>query len=419
MGSLVDFFPLSAVHGMLAAIGVIIMSKQVHVLLGINPVNELGKPIVEPMELIAEIPHTLMHIDPKVAVVGLLSLLIVFLWPRIKQPLLKKIPAPLVVLTMAIPLAKLLGLGKGHLIHFDQDFIHTLAWNERFDGFQQTGIFIKYVIMFALVGSLESLLTVKAVDMLDPYHRKSNANKDLVAVGIGNVVASLLGGLPMISEVARSSANVSNGAKTRWANFFHGVFILIFLMLDLQFSDLIPFSALAAMLIGVGFKLASPKEFGRMAKIGPEQLVVFCVTIVVTLMTDLLVGIGVGILVKLVTQFILGVPLKSTFKARTQTQDQTIVVAGAAVFSNWLGIKKHIDKHETSSNLKLDLTQCNVVDHTVMDNLIHLSNDFDNAGGKLDLVGLDLLIPTSKSNHALSTRMREKSNRLDHLGNTK
>lgn len=419
MGSLVDFFPLSAVHGMLAAIGVIIMSKQVHVLLGINPVNELGKPIVEPMELIAEIPHTLMHIDPKVAVVGLLSLLIVFLWPRIKQPLLKKIPAPLVVLTMAIPLAKLLGLGKGHLIHFDQDFIHTLAWNERFDGFRQTGIFIKYVIMFALVGSLESLLTVKAVDMLDPYHRKSNANKDLVAVGIGNVVASLLGGLPMISEVARSSANVSNGAKTRWANFFHGVFILIFLMLDLQFSDLIPFSALAAMLIGVGFKLASPKEFGRMAKIGPEQLVVFCVTIVVTLMTDLLVGIGVGILVKLVTQFILGVPLKSTFKARTQTQDQTIVVAGAAVFSNWLGIKKHIDKHATSSNLKLDLTQCNVVDHTVMDNLIHLSNDFDNAGGKLDLVGLDLLIPTSKSNHALSTRMREKSNRLDHLGNTK
>ncbi|MFM2299259.1 MAG: hypothetical protein RIR98_867, partial [Bacteroidota bacterium] len=317
------------------------------------------------------------------------------------------------------PLAKLLGLGKGHLIHFDQDFIHTLAWNERFDGFQQTGIFIKYVIMFALVGSLESLLTVKAVDMLDPYHRKSNANKDLVAVGIGNVVASLLGGLPMISEVARSSANVSNGAKTRWANFFHGVFILIFLMLDLQFSDLIPFSALAAMLIGVGFKLASPKEFGRMAKIGPEQLVVFCVTIVVTLMTDLLVGIGVGILVKLVTQFILGVPLKSTFKARTQTQDQTIVVTGAAVFSNWLGIKKHIDKHATSSNLKLDLTQCNVVDHTVMDNLIHLSNDFDNAGGKLDLVGLDLLIPTSKSNHALSTRMREKSNRLDHLGNTK
>jgi MFS superfamily sulfate permease-like transporter len=419
MGSLVDFFPLSAVHGMLAAIGIIIMSKQIHILLGINPVNELGKPMVKPMELLAEIPHTLMNINPNVAAVGILSLLIVFLWPRIKHPFLKKIPAPLVVLSLAIPLSKILGLGKGQLIHFDQDFIHTLAWNERFDGVKQLGVFIKYVIMFALVGSLESLLTVKAIDMVDPYKRKSNANKDLVAVGIGNIVASLLGGLPMISEVARSSANVNNGAKTRWANFFHGVFILIFLMLDLQFSDLIPFSALAAMLIGVGFKLASPKEFGRMAKIGPEQLVVFCVTILVTLMTDLLVGIGVGILVKLITQFILGVPLKSTFFAGTQTQNQTVLVTGAAVFSNWLGIKKQINKFATSSQLQLDLTQCNVVDHTVMDNLIHLSHDFENSGGKLEIVGLDVMIPTSKSNHALSTRKRDKNNRLDHLGNHK
>lgn len=419
MGSLVDFFPLSAVHGMLAAIGIIIMSKQIHVLLGISPTNALGKPIVEPMELIAEIPHTLAHIHPSVALVGLLSLAIVFLWPRIKHPILKKIPAPVVVLAVSIPLAKYLGLGKGQLIHFDQDFIHTLAWNERFEGFKQTGIFIKYVLMFALVGSLESLLTVKAVDMLDPYHRKSNANKDLVAVGIGNVIASLVGGLPMISEVARSSANVSNGAKTRWANFFHGVFILVFLMLDLQFSDLIPFAALAAMLIGVGFKLASPREFGRMAKIGPEQLVVFCVTIVVTLMTDLLVGIGVGILVKLVTQHILGVPLKATFNAYVKEDTNTLTVTGAAVFSNWLGIKKHIDKVNTSTQYTMDLSQCNVVDHTVMDNIIHLQNDFENAGGKLNVIGLDTLTPTSKSNHELSTRLREKSNRLDHLGNVK
>lgn len=419
MGSLVDFFPLSAVHGMLAAIGIIIMSKQIHVLLGISPTNALGKPIVEPMELIAEIPHTLAHIHPSVALVGLLSLAIVFLWPRIKHPILKKIPAPVVVLAVSIPLAKYLGLGKGQLIHFDQDFIHTLAWNERFEGFKQTGIFIKYVLMFALVGSLESLLTVKAVDMLDPYHRKSNANKDLVAVGIGNVIASLVGGLPMISEVARSSANVSNGAKTRWANFFHGVFILVFLMLDLQFSDLIPFAALAAMLIGVGFKLASPREFGRMAKIGPEQLVVFCVTIIVTLMTDLLVGIGVGILVKLVTQHILGVPLKATFNAYVKEDTNTLTVTGAAVFSNWLGIKKHIDKVNTSTQYTMDLSQCNVVDHTVMDNIIHLQNDFENAGGKLNVIGLDTLTPTSKSNHELSTRLREKSNRLDHLGNVK
>lgn len=420
MGSLVDFFPLSAVHGMLAAIGIIIMSKQIHILFGISPVNELGKPLVKPLDLLAKIPDTLMHIKPDVAVIGLLSLLIVFLWPRIKYAILRKIPAPVVILAISIPMAQILKLDGKQLIHFDQDFIHTIAWNERFDGFaHQTGVFVKYVLMFALVGSLESLLTVKATDMLDPFKRKSNANKDLMAVGFGNTISALVGGLPMISEVARSSANVANGAKTRWSNFYHGVFILIFLFLDLEFSDLIPFAALAAMLIGVGYKLASPKEFGRMAKIGPEQLVVFCVTIIVTLSTDLLIGMGAGIVAKLITQSILGVPLKSTFKAHLELTSTKITVFGAAVFSNWLGIKQHIDTLDKSQIITMDLSNCNVVDHTVMDNILHTQADFENQGGELVLLGLKNLYPTSKTNHELSTRKKVKSERLDHIGNPK
>jgi MFS superfamily sulfate permease-like transporter len=416
MGSLVDFFPLSAVHGMLAAIGIIIMSKQIHILFGISPVNEMGKPMVEPLDLLARIPETLMHVKLDVAVIGLLSLLIVFLWPRIKHPILRKIPSPVVILAIAIPLAQYLKIDDKQFIHFDQDFIHTIAWNERFDGFAQTDIFVKYVLMFALVGSLESLLTVKAIDMLDPLKRKSNANKDLMAVGFGNTISALVGGLPMISEVARSSANVANGAKTRWSNFYHGVFILIFLFLDLEFSDLIPFSALAAMLIGVGYKLASPREFGRMAKIGPEQLVVFCVTIIVTLATDLLIGMGTGIVVKLITQYILGVPFKSTFKAHVELKSDQIKVFGAAVFSNWLGIKKQIEK---SKKITFDLSNCNVVDHTVMDNILHTQADFKNQGGEFIVFGVKEMDTTSSSNHVLSTRKKVKSKRLDHIGNPK
>ena len=419
MGSLVDFFPLSAVHGMLAAIGIIIMSKQIHILFGISPVNEMGKTMVEPLDLLARIPETLMHVKLDVAVIGLLSLLIVFLWPRIKHPILRKIPSPVVILAIAIPLAQYLKIDDKQFIHFDQDFIHTIAWNERFDGFAQTDIFVKYVLMFALVGSLESLLTVKAIDMLDPLKRKSNANKDLMAVGFGNTISALVGGLPMISEVARSSANVANGAKTRWSNFYHGVFILIFLFLDLEFSDLIPFSALAAMLIGVGYKLASPREFGRMAKIGPEQLVVFCVTIIVTLATDLLIGMGTGIVVKLITQYILGVPFKSTFKAHVELKSDQIKVFGAAVFSNWLGIKKQIEKLDKSKKITFDLSNCNVVDHTVMDNILHTQADFKNQGGEFIVFGVKEMDTTSSSNHVLSTRKKVKSKRLDHIGNPK
>jgi MFS superfamily sulfate permease-like transporter len=125
--------------------------------------------------------------------------------------------------------------------------------------------------MFALVGTVESLLTVKAIDSLDAYKRKSNYNKDLIAVGIGNIFVGSLGGLPMISEVARSSANVNNGAQTRWANFFHGLFLLIAVLTIAPIIELIPNAALAAMLIAVGYRLASPNEFIKTYKIGKSR----------------------------------------------------------------------------------------------------------------------------------------------------
>jgi len=419
LGSLVDFFPLSTIHGMLAAIGIIIISKQSHILFNLAPVNELGKALSEPLDLILAIPHSIMNADPAVAMIGVLSMLTVVIWPKININWLRKIPAPLVVLTVSIVLAKFLHLDKKYLVHFDQDFIHTIAWNERFDGIQHLGVFIKYVLMFALVGSLESLLTVKAMDVMDPYQRKSNANKDLMAVGFGNILSSIVGGLPMISEVARSSANIHNGAKTRFANFFHGLFMLIFLFFDLRFSDLIPNAALAALLIGVGLKLASPKEFGRMAKIGFEQFLGFTVTIIVTLLTDLLIGIAAGITVKLIVQGLLGAPMARMFSAKIIKNKNHWDVVGAAVFSNWLGIRKQLEQYTRSSELNLDFSRCNLVDHTVMDNLLHLQMEFDQAGGRLNLIGLDSMKSANKNKHIAGALKRPKQERLNKNGEVK
>jgi len=171
------------------------------------------------------------------------------------------------------------------------------------------------------------------------------------------------------------------------------------------------------LLIGVGFKLASPREFGRMAKIGPEQLLVFSITIIVTLATDLLVGIGVGIIVKLITQSILGVPLKSTFKAKIEKESNKLTIYGAAVFSNWLGIQKEIASFNSDSKLILDFSKCNLIDHTVMDNLHHLHAEFHHAGGDLVIQGVNEMEYTSKSEHAMSTRKRNKNDRFDEVGN--
>ena len=210
-----DFFPLSAVHGMLAAIGLIIIGKQIPVFLDVNPALTKGK---EPLELLASIPEFIREMDPRATIIGAISLAIMMLWPFIKNPIIKKVPAPLVVLCIAIPAELYMDFQhtepKYALVHIG-NLLDNVKWNVDFNGIQQTGIFIKFVIMFALVGSLESLLTVKAMDMLDPFRRKSDANKDLIATGIGNTIAAVLGGLPMISEVARSSANIANGAKTR------------------------------------------------------------------------------------------------------------------------------------------------------------------------------------------------------------
>lgn len=426
LGSLSDFFPLSAVHGMLAAIGIIIISKQLHILVGMNPLTHEGKPMVEPVELLMELKNTFANFfkHKGVAIVGLVSLAIVFGWPMLPVKALKKIPSALVVLVVAIPLAMVLGIqnvpdvkdaagevvkkGFSPLLSFKDGLLDIIGVKVSFEGFSQAATFIKFVVMFALVGSLEALLTVKAIDMLDPYKRKSNTNKDLIAVGLGNIVAGLLGGLPMISEVARSSANVSNGGKTRWANFFHGFFIFLFLLFAVSFSDLIPKAALAAMLIGVGWKLAHPKEFGHMAKIGADQIVVFITTIIVTLATDLLVGIGAGILLKLILHISREVPLSRLFKAKMTVNDHTIVLEDAAVFSNFIPVKKKILSFPYSSHLTLDLKKCHFVDHTVIETLHHLKDDFKSEGGALNIIGIDELKAVGKSKHHLAAVRKKK-----------
>jgi MFS superfamily sulfate permease-like transporter len=412
LGKLADFFPLSAVHGMLAAIGIIIISKQLHILLGVNPVNEAGKPMVEPLELLAAVPATLQKIsaNTKIVITGITSLILVLGIPMIKNKWIKKIPVPMIVLLVAIPLGSYLGLKdiKGALLKFDKPFLDLVNVNVSFGGMKQIGTFIQYVILFALIGSLESLLTAKAVDLLDPFKRKSNFNKDLIAVGTGNVLAGVLGGLPMISEVARSSANVSNGGKTRWANFFHGLILLVFMLLLVPVLEMIPKAALAAMLIGVGIKLAHPKEFIHVFKIGKEQLAIFITTIVFTLCVDLLVGIAAGMLLKVLIHLLNGAPLKSLFKAPISVSfnedNYLIEIENAAIFTNYLGIKNKLDAIPQKMKITIDFNKTKLVDHSVMENIHAFEHDYAAQGGSVYIIGLHE--HTSFSNHQLAARKK-------------
>jgi MFS superfamily sulfate permease-like transporter len=408
-GKFVDFFPLSAVHGMLAAIGIIIIIKQIPVLLDVNPADYKGVSIIG---LVGKIPHFFAILDQKATFVGVVSLLIMIYWTKVQHPFLKKVPAALVVLIFAIPAELIMDFKHtepAYALLQIGDFVSNVNYSLNFEGFAQTALFIKYIIMFALVGSLESLLTIKATDFMDQHHRTSDPNKDLIAVGIGNTIASVFGGLPMISEVARSTANINSGAQTRWANFFHGFFLLAFILVATPLIELIPNSALAAMLIAVGLKLASPKEFIHMFHIGKEQLVIFIVTIIVTILEDLLLGILAGILVKIIYEIVYGLKIKDIFKpAFTMTAYQNIYtfkVTKSAVFTNFLFMKSELEKVQAGANIEIDFSESKIVDHSTLDNLQHFKREFENNGGNLIIKGLEG--HDAKSNHGSAIRTKK------------
>lgn len=404
-GSLSDFFPPSAVHGMLAAIGLIIFSKQIHVLLGIDPATLKG---LEPIELYERIPDSFANADPRVALVGIVSLVIIFGMPLIKGNLIKKIPAPMVVLLVTIPMATIMDFRHTEPA-FDLVSIGNFWDNIKFQASFAaigTGVFWKYVIMFLLINSLESLLTVKAIDGLDPFKRESNSNKDLSALGAGNALSGLLGGLPMISEVARSSANVNFGGRTRWANFFHGLFLFIAMLLFIPVIEMIPNSALAALLIAVGYRLASPKEFFKTYKIGAEQLVIFVITIIVTVATDLLIGVGSGILAKFIFHILNGAPIKSLFKPRYEFSENgdeySISVKDAAIFSNLIGFKKMFKRIKPGKKVIINFAEARIVDHAFMEQLHHFEEEYQHNGGSVSIVGFQHF--QFMSSHPLATR---------------
>lgn len=417
LGKLADFFPGAAIHGMLAAIGLIIMSKQIHILLGIDPKILKGK---EPLELLAMIPNSIIHENAHIAEIGIACLLIMILMSVIRHQKIKKIPAPLIVLVVSIPLGIILHIKtEGAISNFALvkvgsifDSFKNGIINADFSGISaQTGVFIEYVVLFALIGSLESLLTAKAIDHLDPFKRKSDFNKDLIGVGIGNTFAGLLGGLPMISEVARSSANVSYGGRTRWANFFHGVFLLLAVLLAVPVIEMIPNTALAAMLIFVGYRLAHPREFVHMYHIGKEQLLVFVTTIILTLATDLLIGVGSGIVLEIIINLVNGTPVKNLFKTNiivTESQnDVTLHAHDALVFSNILGFKKEFQKIPQGKHLTINVSKAKIVDHTSIMTLNGLAEGYKEAGGTVKVSGFENHRQLSKA--PTSTRLLKLS----------
>ncbi|MBS1997834.1 MAG: SulP family inorganic anion transporter [Cyanobacteria bacterium SZAS LIN-2] len=414
-GQLGKIVPASVVHGMLAAIGIIIMAKQLPFMLGTTALAR------EPLTLLLSTPAMIGHLNPALAAIGLVSLLILVLHGLNTDARIKRIPAPIIVIVAAVAMSMSFGLDQSHsyfclgkMHQIDPVKCLVVLPKNVLDGlvlpdFSLTGSYAFWlsVLSITLIQGLESLLSCTAVDRLDPLGRRAHLSRDIAAVGLGSMVAGTLGGLPIIAEIVRSTANVASGARTRWSNFFHGLFALLALIFAAGLINRIPLAALAAILIVTGYKLAAPRIFREVHAVGIEQTIIFVTTIVATLSTDLLIGVMAGISTKIVLHLLRGADLRNLLTARVEAinyADDSIdlVAGGSLLFSNYLSLKAKLDQLPQGKMVWLDLSAVDLIDHSVMEHLHHFAEDYNRRGGEFHLVGLEG--HQSASKHPLAAR---------------
>ena len=388
-GKLTNMFPLSVVHGMLAGIGIIIMSKQIHTLLGVT----FSGPMIP---TIMAIPSSFANLVPSVALIGALSLGIMIVWPYLGK-IGKFMPAPMAIILVTVPLALMFNLTEEFLVKVPLSFMESFQAPDW--GKVGTGVFWKFVITYMFVASLESLLTAAAMDKMDPWKRRSNMNRELLSKGATNALSSFIGGLPMIAEVVRSSANIMNGARTRWSNFFHGLFLLLSVALIPGLLNMIPLAALAGMLVFIGFRLAHPKEFIHAAHVGKEELAYMVLTTIVVVAVDLLWGIIFGFVVAVVVNAIRGVRSpKAAAVVEEKGGSVVLKLKGAHGFINFVSMRGILDKLPPGKQLTIDYSGVSYMDHTVHERFHDFDGEYALTGGSVTTVGKEGLKATSHSN---------------------
>ncbi|MGJ1321725.1 SulP family inorganic anion transporter [Sphingobacterium faecium] len=322
-GMIGNYFPSSVIVGMLAAIGITIILKQIPLALGMMETHAFE---LDNGHGIGAFTDTLMSsIGPGALIICILSLIVLIYWSKI--PKLNKIPAPLIVVALGIGLSFVFNGTRFQLAESQFVLVPIVNSFAEFTGLFTLPDFTQiinkevWIVAFtiAIIASLETLLSIEAVDKIDPFKRNTPTNRELIAQGVGNITSGLLGGLPMTSVIVRSSANVNAGGRTRQSALLHGIWLLLAILIIPNVLNFIPLSCLAAILLQTGFKLAKPALFTSMYKKGLDQFIPFFATIVAIVLTDLLMGVGIGLVVA--TFYILKANMQNAFKFDIVKQD--------------------------------------------------------------------------------------------------
>jgi MFS superfamily sulfate permease-like transporter len=418
MGRFAKLLPSSVLHGILAAIGVIIFTKQIHYALG---TTSDAKTIVGTLiDAFYKIPE----INPFVFLIALVGILVLVFYKKINTKFIRMIPAPMWVLILSIPLVfafdffnehslsffgKRYGVGPELLIEIPDNPLDSIMHPDF--GMIGTAAFWLTVLSITMIASVETLASARAVDKLDPYKRTTNLNKDLIGVGLSTMVSGALGGLPIITVIVRSTVNVNSNAKTKWSNFYHGIFLIFFVLILAPVLRSVPLAALAAILVHTGFKLASPKVFKHAYDQGVEQLLFLSSTLIITLFTDLLYGIIGGILITLFLHILLAkVGFSRFFKLiyksgskvyRLENGSYDVKLKGISNFLYALQLDKLLEEVPKGATVRIDMSKTRLVDLSIMENLIDFKRIQEDQGGDVKLIGLDNHVSSTSHNRAL------------------
>ena len=443
LGRLADIFHSSVILGILAAIGIIIFAKQIHVALGTH--SESSNIVQNLIDAVLLIPET----NPFVVLISLTGLIILLFHSKISFRLFQFFPAPIWVIALSIPFVYLFNffdaqtltffgksydVGPSLLLEIPENIMDSIM----FPNFSMINTIEFWTTVFSLliITSIESLAIAKAVDKIDPYKRKTDLNKDLTGIGLSTVAAGFVGGLPIIAVIIRSTVNIHNGAKTKWSNLYQGILLLVLIVVLGPLMRQVPLCAFAILLVFTGFKLASPGVFKQVYDHGPEQLIFFIFTMVLTLYTNLLVGLVGGLSLALATHMLLAkLPISQFFKmvynsgsdlSQIAEERYELKIKGIANFLSIPKIDKLIKKIPDGVEVRVDLTDTKLVGITFMDYIVDYLKIQKTLGGNVVLEGLGSHVSYSTYNRALkislknaAVKLSPRQNRLKNLANEK
>ncbi len=414
-GTIGNYFPSSVIEGMLAAIGLMLILKQLPHALGVDSAHFTDEIMsTDSGSVIGGFINAFSNVGLAAVIVSVVSIALLILWPKIKM--FKLIPAPLMVVVCGVVIALAFKgtayeLGASHMVNIPV----IGGWSEltgllQFPDFSAIGNSDVWVVAgtIAIVASLETLLSIEAVDKIDPIKRVSPTNRELVAQGFGNMTSGLLGGLPMTSVIVRSSANVNAGGKTKMSSIFHGAWLLLSLLFIPTLINMIPLACLAAILLVTGYKLARIALFKHMYHKGWDQFVPFVVTIVAILLTDLLKGVAIGVLISIF--YLLRISMRNPFFYRVieekENKQLRIKLAEEVTFLNKAAIQVIFNKIPKETNVVIDGSSSKYIDPDVLEAIFNYKHNAITKGIIVTLEHIDKQYNVPKLNTKIEDQIK-------------